>query len=100
MKRLQIQQNFVYEKNFTYTKKFYVHETTAVNLSKIYFLQNAKKTCKTNDRDLNRDWKIRIKWSENRKKKKRHRRHDIEAWSNETLLAMRKLYCDNLPYQP
>ena len=27
----------------------------AVNLSKIYFLKNAKKTCKPNNRDLNRD---------------------------------------------
>ena len=31
-------------KNFTYTKKFYVHEIAAVDLSKIYFLKNAKKT--------------------------------------------------------
>ena len=43
-------------KNFTYTKKFYVHEIAAVDLSKIYFLKNAKKTCKSNNRDLNRDW--------------------------------------------
>ena len=42
MKRLQIPQNPVYE-NFTYTKKNYVHETDAVNLSKIHFLKNAKK---------------------------------------------------------
>ena len=46
MKRLQITQKLVYE-------KFYVHEIAAVNLSKIYFLKNAKKTCKTN----NHDWK-------------------------------------------
>ena len=39
-----------------YTKKFYVYETAAANLSKIYFLKNAKKTCKPNNRDLNRDW--------------------------------------------
>ena len=26
--------------NFTYTKKFYLHEIAAVNLSKIYFLKN------------------------------------------------------------
>ena len=32
-----------------------------VNLSKIYFLKNAKKTCKLNNRDLNRDWKRAIK---------------------------------------
>ena len=31
---------------------------------------------------------------------KRHRRHDIEACGNETLLAMRKAYCDNLRYEP
>ena len=37
-------------------KKFYVHEIAAVNLSKIYFLKNAKKTCEPNNRDLNRDW--------------------------------------------
>ena len=43
-------------KNFTYTKKFYVHEIAAVNLSKIYSLKNAKKICKPNNRDLNRDW--------------------------------------------
>ena len=49
MKRLQIPQNYVYE-------KFYVHEIAAVNLSKVYFLKNAKKTCKPNNRDLNRDW--------------------------------------------
>ena len=36
-------------------KKFYVHEIVAVNLSKLYFLKNSKKTCKPNDRDLNRD---------------------------------------------
>ena len=48
MKRLQIPQKIVYE-------KFYVHEIAAVNLSKIYFLKNAKKTCEPNNRDLNRD---------------------------------------------
>ena len=26
--------------------------------------------------------------------------HDIEASGNETLLAMRKPYCGNLPHQP
>ena len=43
-------------KNFTYTKKFYLHEIAVVDLSKIYFLKNAKKSCKPNNRDLNRDW--------------------------------------------
>ena len=33
-------------------KKFYVHEIAAVDLSKINFLKNAKKTCKPNNRDL------------------------------------------------
>ena len=42
--------------NFTYTKRFYVHEIAVVNLSKKYFLKKAKKTCKPNNRDLNRDW--------------------------------------------
>ena len=55
MKRLQIPQKLVYG-NFTYTKKFYVHDIVAVILSKIYFLKNAKKTCKPNNRDLNGDW--------------------------------------------
>ena len=41
-------------KNFTYVIKFYVHEIAVVNLSKIYFLKNAKKTCINHD--LNRDW--------------------------------------------
>ena len=50
MKILQIPQKFVY-------KEFYVHEIASVNLSKIYFLKNAKKTSKSNNRDLNRDWK-------------------------------------------
>ena len=49
MKKLQIPQKPVY-------KTFYVHEIAAVNLSKIYFLKNAKKICKPNNRDLNRDW--------------------------------------------
>ena len=30
-------------------KKKYVHEIAAVNFSKIYFLKNAKKTCKPNN---------------------------------------------------
>ena len=44
-------------KNFTYRRKLYVHKITAVNVSKIYFLKNAKKSCKPNNRGLNRDWK-------------------------------------------
>ena len=37
-------------------EKFYVLEIATVNLSKIYFLKNAKKPCKPSNRDLNRDW--------------------------------------------
>ena len=48
MKRLQILQKLVYE-------KFYLQEVAAVNLSKMYLLKIAKKTCKPNNRDLNRD---------------------------------------------
>ena len=55
MKRLQISQKLVYEK-FYVQEKFYVREIAAVNLSKIYFLKNAKKTSKPNNRDLNGDW--------------------------------------------
>ena len=59
MKRLQIPQKIAY------TKKFYIHEIAAVDLSKIYFLQNAKKTLKPNNRDLNRNWIILklLNWS-------------------------------------
>ena len=49
MNRLQIPQKLAY-------KTFYVNEIAVVILSKIYFLENAKKkTCKPNNRDLNRD---------------------------------------------
>ena len=41
-------------------KKIFVYEINAVDLSKIYFLKNAKKTFKPNNRDLNRNWKIKI----------------------------------------
>ena len=47
---MQTPQKLVYE-------KFYVHEIAVVDLSKIYFLKNEKKTCKQNNLDLNRDWK-------------------------------------------
>ena len=42
----------------TYFRFTYVHKIAAVNVSKIYFLKNAKKTCKPNNRDLNRDWNM------------------------------------------
>ena len=54
MKKLQILKNLC-TNYFSYTKKFYVHEITAVNLSKNYFLKNAKKTCKPNYHDLNHE---------------------------------------------
>ena len=44
-------------KNFTYTKKFYFQEIAAVSLS-IFISWNAKKTCKPNNRDVNRNWII------------------------------------------
>ena len=55
MKRLQIPQKLVYGKFYVHEK--ILHEIAAVNLSKIYFLKKAKKSCKPNNRDLNRDWK-------------------------------------------
>ena len=36
-------------------EKFYVQEIAAVYLSKNFFLKNAKKICKSNNRDVNRD---------------------------------------------
>ena len=48
MKGLRIPEKLVF-------KKFYVHEIAAVNLSKVYFLKNAKKTCKPNNHVLNHD---------------------------------------------
>ena len=53
VKRLQIPQKLV--SKVAVVKKFYVHEVAAVNLSKIYFLKNAMKTYKPNNRDLNCD---------------------------------------------
>ena len=50
MKRLQIPQKLVYE-------KFYIRKITPLNLSKIYFLKNAKEMCIPNNSELNRDWK-------------------------------------------
>ena len=46
MKKLKIPQKLLH-------KKFYVHEIAAVNLSKIYFLKNAKKIRKPNNHKLN-----------------------------------------------
>ena len=48
MERLEISQKLAYE-------TFYVHEIAVVNLSKLYFLKNARKTCKPNNGNLNRD---------------------------------------------
>ena len=47
-------------------EKFYVHEIAAVDLSKICFLKNAKKTFKPNNRNSNRDWKKVIRCSKQR----------------------------------
>ena len=44
MKRLQIPQKLVYENILCTWNKFYMHKIAAVDLSKIYFLKNAKKT--------------------------------------------------------
>ena len=52
-------------------KKFYVHEIAAVDLSKIYFLKNAKKTCKPNDRNLNRDCIKILKLTQSEKSRKK-----------------------------
>ena len=52
MKRLQILQKLVYE-------KFHVQIIVAVNLSNIYFLKNAKKTCKPNNPNLTATEKFR-----------------------------------------
>ena len=53
IKRLQVQQKLMYE--VAVVKNLYVNKTAAVNLSKIYFLKNAKETCKSNNCSLNRD---------------------------------------------
>ena len=64
MKRLQTPQELIYD-------KFYVHEkilrrNAAVNLSKTYFLKNAKKTCKPNNHNLNQDWIKPIQFDESK----------------------------------
>ena len=59
MKRVQIPQKLVHDKLYVH-KKFYVLEIAAVFLSKNYLLKNAKKTCKPNNHDLDRDWKIKF----------------------------------------
>ena len=43
MRRLQIPQKLVYK--VAALKKFHLHETAVVNLSNIYLLKSAKKTC-------------------------------------------------------
>ena len=54
MKRQEIPQKLVNKKFYAH-EKFHVDDIAAVNLSKIYFLKNAKKACKANNRNLNRD---------------------------------------------
>ena len=51
--KLGYEKFYVHEKILGKRKK--LHEIAAVDLSKIYFLKNAKKTCKPNYCDLNRD---------------------------------------------
>ena len=49
----------------------YVHEIAAVDVSKIYFLENAKKTCNPNTCNLNRDWiTVNLIWE------------NIDSWVN------------------
>ena len=55
MKRLQIPPKLVYKK-FNVFEKILRTRNCCRNLWKIYFLKNAKKTCKPNNRDLNHDW--------------------------------------------
>ena len=43
-------------KYFRYTKKCYAYEIDAVNLSTIFLLKNAKKTCKPNNCGVNCNW--------------------------------------------
>ena len=47
----------------------FVYEIAAVDLSKIYFQKNPKKTCKPNNHDLNRDWKKTMKLKKKKFKK-------------------------------
>ena len=61
MKKLQIPQK-LYEKFYAH-EKIYVHEIAAIDLSKVYFLKNAKNTCKPNNHNLNHDWIISYKLS-------------------------------------
>ena len=50
-KKLKIPLKVVHE--VAVVEKFYVHKFAVVNLSKTYFLENGKKTCKPKNRDLN-----------------------------------------------
>ena len=56
MQGLQIPQKLVREKFYVHEK--ILHEIAAVELSKLYFLKNAKKSCKPNNRDLNRETRL------------------------------------------
>ena len=49
MQRLQMPQKLVREKFYVHEK--ILHEIAAVELSKLYFLKNAKKSCKPNNRE-------------------------------------------------
>ena len=81
----------MFEKFYVH-EKFYVQEIVAVNLSKIYFPKNAKKTSKPNNRDLNRDWTNCFEnkldsWFGQRKKTEFNKsRNNIKKWKKESLV--------------
>ena len=85
MKRLQTLQKFMCEKFYVH-KKFYVHENATVHLSKIYFLKNAKKTCKPNNRDSNCDW-IKHVTVENKKKKKKNYQKKLKYYQQKLIIS-------------
>ena len=49
-------------KAFYKVKIVFIHPLWMAVASKIYLLKNAKKTCKWNSQDLNRDW-IKVTWT-------------------------------------
>ena len=63
MKSLKIRQKLFHKKFYVHEKILW-HKITPAILSKIYFLQNAKKTCKPINCDLDRDeLYIRCAWA-------------------------------------
>ena len=86
MKILGIPRKLVYE-------KFYIHEIAAVNLLKIYLLKNAKKTCKPNNRDLNRDWIRKFWWKKFADLMKDKIEFQRSVWTIRTSTI--KIFCEN-----